>query len=320
MLKIGQLALEGTLLMAPMAGITNLPFRIIARRCGAALVATEMISAMGLILRQKKTMELLRSHPDERPLAVQIFGSDPERLSEAARIACSSRADVLDINMGCPVRKVVKTGAGGALLRDPNLIERIVSRVKAACSLPVTVKIRSGWSPAEDRFEDALRAAEAGGADAVTVHGRYVSQGFSGRADWGRIALAKRILKIPVIGNGDVTSTEEAVSMMDETGCNGVMIGRAATSNPWIFDSTPRGKAWPPLSRRASLIEEHCRLIAEHLDPRRAGFLMRGVLIRYTKGLSSSTAFRSRISSLSRPEDLLAAAAEYLADLSEDQQ
>jgi nifR3 family TIM-barrel protein len=303
-----------------MAGITNLPFRIIARRCGAALVATEMISAMGLILRQKKTMELLKSHPDERPLAVQIFGSDPERLSEAARIVSSSQAEILDINMGCPVRKVVKTGAGGALLRDPRLIEKIISRVKAACSLPVTVKIRSGWSPAEDRFEDVLRAAEAGGADAVTVHGRYVVQGFSGKADWSRIALAKRMLRIPVIGNGDVTSRQEALSMMDATGCDGVMIGRAATSNPWIFDSPLIGGEKPLLTHRASLIEEHCRLIAEHMDPRRAGFLMRGVLIRYTKGLSSSTAFRSRISNLSRPEELLDAARQYLAGLSEDHQ
>lgn len=319
MLRIGSLQLDGPLVMAPMAGTTNLPFRIIARKCGASLVMTEMVSAKGLVLRQKKTLDFLASDPDERPLGVQIFGSDPAVMAEAAAMAEESGADLIDINMGCPVRKVLKTGAGGSLMRDPHLVEKIVSRIRRSCALPLTAKVRTGFSPQEDSFADVLRALEAGGADAVTVHARYVLQGFSGLADWTRIAQAKSTVIMPVIGNGDVTGSIMAADMMNSTGCDGVMIGRAAASNPWVFSALdPFNTSSCDISaaeRRRAVIYEHCILLKKYMDSRRVGFFMRGVLLRYTKGLTASTAFRNSISSLKTPEELMEAADRYLSSL-----
>ncbi len=317
MLKIGSLELDGPLIMAPMAGITNLPFRIIARKCGASLVVTEMVSAKGLVLRQRRTLELLASDPAERPLAVQLFGSDPAVMADAAAIASENGADLIDINMGCPVRKVVKTGAGGSLLSNPDLIEKIVSRIKRNCILPLTVKIRSGFSPQDDRFLDVLRALEVGGADAVTIHARYVVQGFSGSPDWSKIALAKSTVEIPVIGNGDVTERSMALDMMRSTGCDGVMIGRAGASNPWVFsgaDTPTMFQCGTSIAeRRRAIIYEHCLLLKKFMDSRRVGFFMRGVLLRYTKGLTASTAFRNSISCLKTPEELIEAVDRYLS-------
>ncbi|RJR24481.1 MAG: tRNA dihydrouridine synthase DusB [Desulfobacteraceae bacterium] len=319
MLTIGNLKLDGRLLMAPMAGITNLPFRIIAKRCGAALVTTEMISSKGLVLNQRKTVELLSSVPSERPLAVQIFGSDPDTLAEAAVVACDAGADLVDINMGCPVKKVIKTGAGGALLQNPVLVERILSRVRKKCPVPLTAKIRIGWSKQENCFHDVLLAIEAGGADCVTVHPRYVVQGFSGLADWSYIAFAKKTLGIPVIGNGDVTNSFMVSDMINRTGCDGVMVGRAAVWNPWIFSTAGKGgdegSGAPALTFRKELIKEHCRLLCEHIDGKRAAFIMRGVLSRYTKGLGSSTTFREKISHLSTPAELMNAFDDFFSRL-----
>lgn len=319
MLRIGSLELDGPLVMAPMAGTTNLPFRMIARKCGASLVMTEMVSAKGLVLRQKKTLEFLASHPSERPLGVQIFGSDPAVMAEAAKMAEESGADLIDVNMGCPVRKVIKTGAGGSLMRDPPLVEKIISRIRRSCALPLTAKIRAGFSPQEDSFEDVLRALEAGGADAVTVHARYVLQGFSGLADWTRIVQAKSTVTMPVIGNGDVTGRAMATDMMNSTGCDGVMIGRAAASNPWVFSalgqSNRTGCDISAAERRRAVINEHCTLLKKYMDSRRVGFFMRGVLLRYTKGLRASTDFRNSISSLKTPEELMEAADRYLSSL-----
>ncbi|RLF56350.1 MAG: tRNA dihydrouridine synthase DusB, partial [Thermoplasmata archaeon] len=204
MLPIGSVKLRNWLIMAPMAGITNLPFRLMVKRLGAALVTTEMISAVGLVRGQKKTRDYLRTHPEERPLAVQIFGTQPDMMAEAARIAVEAGAAIIDINLGCPAKKVLRAGAGGALLRNPVRVKEILSAVRLSCPVPLTVKMRAGWSPSEPVACQIAKLAEDCGADAVTVHPRYVTQGFSGHADWDLIAKVKECLRIPCIGNGDV--------------------------------------------------------------------------------------------------------------------
>ena len=297
MLQIGSLKLKNWLILAPMAGITDLPFRLIVKRLGPGLVTTEMINAMGMTLGKKKTLRYLTSHPDERPLAVQIFGSRPEVMAEAADIAIEKGADIIDINMGCPARKIVKTGAGGDLLRSPERAKKIISAVRRVCSVPLTVKIREGWSPDQQVACKMAKMIEGCGADAVTIHPRFVSQGFSGQADWSIIADVKKHIKIPVIGNGDAFKPSLALEMKKQTGCNGVMIGRGAHGNPWIFKQIlelERGlsPSRPKLQERRNLIIEHFSLLSLSIGETIAAKKMRGLLIGYTKGLPGSRDFR----------------------------
>src|SRR5574340_1065216 len=223
------------LVLAPMAGITDLPFRIICREMGAGIVYSEMVSAEALIRDQKRTMVMLSTEPRERPVAFQIFGSRPASMAAAARILSEKDIDIIDINMGCPVPKVLKSGSGSALLKDPGLAREIMEAVVKASRKPVTVKIRLGWDAKNIVAPGFAQAAEQAGIAAVTVHGRTRAQGFSGSADWTMIRTVKRSVGIPVIGNGDVRSGTDAKRMLDETGCDGVMIGRAIQGNPWIF-------------------------------------------------------------------------------------
>jgi len=235
MLRIGHLCLNNFVIMAPMAGITNLPFRLMVKKLGAGLVTTEMVSAMGLTLGKKKTYEYIKSDPREKPLAVQIFGSSPDVMASAAQTVVNAGADLLDINMGCPVKKVVKTGAGASLLRDRRSVSEIVSAVRRVCPVPLTVKIRAGWSPEEPAACELALVLEDCGVDAITVHPRFATQGYSVHADWPLIGLVKNRVKIPVIGNGDIFEPSQALEMMRQTGCDGVMVGRGAIGNPWIF-------------------------------------------------------------------------------------
>jgi len=320
MLRIGNQKLNNGLIMAPMSGITNLPFRLIVKRLGAGLVTSEMISAMGLVLGKKKTRDYLKSHPAEGPLAIQIFGSKPEVLAAAAEIAVEAGAAILDLNMGCPAKKVLKTGAGGALLRDPGKIKEIISSVRKRCLVPLTVKIRNGWSPTQNVAEEIALLAEDCGADAVTVHPRFVIQGFSGHADWTVISRIKERLRIPVIGNGDVSSPEAAKKMKAQTNCDGVMIGRAAVGNPWLFKQileTENGNeiCLPPLSERRAVILEHFHLLTLLMGEARAAKVMRGLLLTYTKGLPHSRRFRSNFISISDIDTLVAALDEYFSIL-----
>ena len=320
MFHIGTLKLENDLIMAPLAGITNLPFRRIIKRLGPGLVTTEMVSAMGLVMGKNKTLRYLKSHPDEKPLAVQIFGSRPEAMAGAAEIAVEAGADIVDINMGCPARKVVKNGAGGALLRDLHTIEEIISGVRKVCSVPLTVKIRTGWSPDHASSVEIAVLSEDCGADAVTVHPRFVTQGFSGHADWTVIAKVKEALKIPVIGNGDVTNPLLAQKMKEQTGCDGVMIGRAAVGNPWIFKqilALENGLSVQPpsLDDRRALILEHFNYLSMEIGENRAAKLMRGLLLSYTKGLPNSRHFRSSFTSINDIDTLVSALDEYFAAL-----
>ncbi|MDH4101402.1 MAG: tRNA dihydrouridine synthase DusB, partial [Nitrospirota bacterium] len=238
-LKIGDVSLPNNLVLAPMAGITNLPFRIICRGLGAGLVVTELVSVEGLIRKGHGTLELLDTRPEERPVAVQIFGSNPVSMAESARILSDMGCwDFIDINMGCPVRKVLKSGSGSALLKDLNLAERVAEAVVKASVVPVTAKIRSGWSPGRIVAPELAKRLEGVGVAAIAVHARTREQGFSGNADWSVIGRVKEAVGIPVIGNGDVKSAADARRMIDTTGCDGVMIGRAARGNPWIFRET----------------------------------------------------------------------------------
>ncbi|MEN6621981.1 MAG: tRNA dihydrouridine synthase DusB, partial [Smithella sp.] len=228
-------SLSGKVFLAPLAGISNLPFRLIARSFGCALAYTEMISANGLIRNTEKTYEYLKTCAEDKPLGMQIFGADPQLMAKAACIAVEHGADLIDINMGCPVKKVVKTGAGATLMKDPNLVARIVAAVKKAIPVPVTVKIRSGWNRSSINAVEIARIAEDSGANAVTVHARTADQGYSGTADWQVIASVKEALRIPVIGNGDIWHPQDAVRMIEQTSCDIVMVGRGALGNPWIF-------------------------------------------------------------------------------------
>ena len=324
MLKIGTLTLNNRLIMAPMAGITNPPFRLIAKRLGAGLVVTEMVSAVGLSRGHEKTFRYLEGSPGEKPLSVQIFGADPQTMATAAEIAIEKGADLVDINMGCPARKVVKNGSGGALLRNPAAVRDMVTAVRQVCSVPLTVKIRAGWSPPEANFLEITRIVEDCGADAVTVHPRFVKQGFSGQADWGIIREVKETLGIPVIGNGDVFNPELALKMRDETGCDGIMIGRGAVGNPWIFRQIldlERGlDARPPdLSERRAVITTHFELLSRIIGEDRASKLMRGLLLGYTKGLPHSSRFRGSFTGIKDLQTMVDALDRYFDTLMESE-
>lgn len=307
-MKIGSLQLENITIAAPLAGISNLPFRVLMKEAGCALVCSEMISANGLVYRSRKTLQLMDSLPEEKPLSVQIFGSDPSIMAEAAAIVQDSGADILDINFGCSVRKVVRTGAGVALMRSPGNAEEILSAVKKAISLPMTVKIRSGWDGSGNQAIEIARIAEDCGADAVTVHPRTASQGFSGTADRSVIARVKQALSIPVIGNGDISAPEHALRMLEETGCDAVMVGRAAVGNPWIFSgilSLLRGET--PVPAALSL---RCKAMIRYLDASVAYFgedqacrMMRSRLGAFVKGLSHSADFRESLKGISSREE-----------------
>ena len=322
MLRVGSLTIENSLVMAPMAGYTNLPFRLLIKRLGAGLVMTEMVSAMGLCLGQKKTLQYLRSHPEEKPLGVQIFGADPRAMAGAAMTAADSGADLIDINMGCPVKKVVKTGAGAALLRDLKKAAGIVSAVRRATSLPLTVKIRTGWSPKEPGACETARVVEDCGAEGLSLHPRFASQGYSVPAQWDWIAKVKEAVKIPVIGNGDVFEPFHALELRQRTGCDAVMIGRGALRNPWIFSqimSLEKGEAirQPSLQERKALIMEHFHLLSETLGGKRAALAMRGVLLSYTKGLPYSGRFREQVTAIKDSGTLAGAVDHYFSSLQE---
>lgn len=320
MLSIGKLNLDSWAVMAPMAGITNLPFRVIVRKMGAGLVTSEMVSAAGLTRAHKKTLNYLKTDPAETPLSVQLFGSKPEIMAEAAKITEASGAHVIDINMGCPARKVLKTGSGGALMRDPYAVRDIVTAVRKACKIPLTVKMRAGWSKDDNSAVRLAQIMEDCGVDAITLHPRSVSQGFSGKADWDLIKVLKETVDIPVIGNGDIFDFSLAFEMRTKTGCDGVMIGRGAVENPWIFRQISlknRGfqVTYPEIAERRALIEEHFRLLCRFMGEERAARAMRGLLLWYTKGLPDSCRFRGTFTGIRNFEDMMSAVKQYFSKL-----
>jgi nifR3 family TIM-barrel protein len=279
-----------------------------------------MISAEGLTRGHSKTLDYLKSDPAEKPLAVQLFGSKPDAMAHAAQIAIDKGADLVDINMGCPVKKVVKTGAGSSLLRDPKKAAKLITATRLACPVPLTVKIRAGWSPDKPVAREIARVIEDCGADAVTVHPRFTSQGFSAPADWRWIAEVKSRLAIPVIGNGDVFKASAALEMKKQTGCDGVMLGRGGVGNPWIFRQILHAQQGlqvpiPSLTERRSLIMEHFHLLSSAVGEYRAARQMRGLLLWYTKGLPYSTRFRDRITRVKDVDSLMKTLDTYFSTL-----
>ncbi|MDD2466307.1 MAG: tRNA dihydrouridine synthase DusB [Desulfobulbus sp.] len=288
-LSIGTLRLPSTLLLAPLAGYTDLPFRLICKENGAALCYSEMISCHGLLYEQKNTYELLQSVPQERPYAVQLFGSEPDSMGRAAAIISQLPVDLIDINMGCPVRKVIKKGCGAALMKDPDQAEAIIRAVCANTDLPVTVKFRSGWTHEAINAPEFGQMAQSAGAKALTIHGRTWSQGFGGKADRSVIAAVKAAVSIPVIGNGDVLCFADGLSMMEETGCDAVMVGRGSLGNPWLF--SPEGKP-ATLGGRMPVIERYLQLTEQFLPLERVLFKVKNHTAKFLSGILGASSLR----------------------------
>lgn len=302
-LAIGSVALDNPAILAPLAGITDLPFRMIVKETGCALVCSEMISANGLVHRSPKTLKMLSSTAVEKPLSVQIFGNEPALMAEAARMVEESGADILDINFGCAVRKIVKTGSGVVLMKTPGTAESLLRAVRRAIRIPLTIKIRSGWDPSGDQALEIARIAQACGVDAIAVHPRTAAQGFRGKADWSLIAAVKKAVSLPVIGNGDIVAPEDALSMIEKTGCDGVMIGRAALRAPWIFTQVielmgGRLPSKPDKAARREMMIRYLRAAVGYYGETHACRIMRSRLGWFAKGLRYSSRFRESITRL----------------------
>ena len=309
-LKIGNVELENRYVLAPMAGVTDLPFRLLCKEQGAGLLCMEMISAKALQYNNKNTKALLEIDPRECPVSLQLFGSDPDIISEQAKRIEELPFQILDINMGCPVPKVVKNGEGSALMNQPELVYDIVYKTVRAIQKPVTVKIRKGFNDELVNAVEIARIVEEAGGAAVAVHGRTREQYYSGKADWDIIRQVKEVVSIPVIENGDVTNGEKAIAMMEETGCDGVMIGRGAQGNPWIFSELleyEKTGQMPPRPSREIIREtmlRHTRLQIEFKGEYLGIREMRKHVAWYTKGLEGSAKLRDEINKVESYQEL----------------
>ncbi len=309
-LKIGNVELENRYILGPMAGVTDLPFRLLCREQGAGLLCMEMVSAKAIYYNNRNTESLLEIHPDEKPVSLQLFGSDPKIMSEMAKRIEERPFAILDINMGCPVPKVVRNGEGSALMKEPELVREIVTAVVRAIEKPVTVKIRKGFDDDHVNAVEIAKIIEDAGAAAVAVHGRTREQYYSGKADWDIIRQVKEAVSIPVIGNGDVTSPQKADELVRQTGCDGVMIARGAQGNPWIFsemvswEETGRLPSRPDKDEVCRMILKHARLQLEYKGEFTGIREMRKHVAWYTKGLKGAARLREKVNAVESLEEL----------------
>ena len=319
-MQIGNIRLGAPVALAPMAGITDMPFRVICKELGCGLVVSEMVSAKGLLYKNVKTFDMLRIAPEERPAAIQLFGSVPQELARAAKIVEADGADIVDFNMGCPVPKIVNNGEGSALMKNPQLAYEILARMADAVKIPVTVKIRAGWDADHINAPEIAQLAEKAGVVAIAVHGRTREQFYNGKAEWGVIKAVKDAVKIPVFGNGDILSAEDGLRMFKETGCDGLMIGRGADGNPWIFKeiiSALNGDAQrfePSLNERMDMIVRHLKMLISFKGEVIAVKEMRRHAGAYLKGMPMAAEYRRRINALNTFDEFKLLAEEYRAE------
>lgn len=309
-LKIGNVTLENNLILAPMAGVTDLPFRLLCKEQGAGLICTEMISAKAIYFKNKNTETLMEIDERERPVSLQLFGSDPDLMAEIARQIEPRNFDILDINMGCPVPKVVNNGEGSALMKNPRLVHEIVSKVSKAIEKPLTIKIRKGFTEDCVNAVEIAKIAEDAGAAAIAVHGRTREQYYAGNADWDIIRKVKEAVSIPVIGNGDVDSPKKAEALVRETGCDGIMIGRAVQGNPWLFSQilhyqkTGELLPKPGMEEVKEMILRHAKMQLEYKGNYTGMREMRKHVAWYTTGMPHSASVRRMVNEVESYEQL----------------
>lgn len=310
-LKIGNVLLENNLILAPMAGVTDLPFRLLCKEQGAGLICTEMVSAKAIYFKNKNTESLMEIDKRERPVSLQLFGSEPDLMAEIARQIEPRNFDILDINMGCPVPKVVNNGEGSALMKNPKLVHEIVSKVSRAIQKPVTVKIRKGFTEDSVNAVEIAKILEDAGAAAVAVHGRTREQYYSGQADWEIIRKVKEAVSIPVIGNGDVDSPQKAEALVKETGCDGIMIGRAVQGNPWLFSrilhyqKTGEVLPGPGMEEVKEMILRHAKMQLKYKGDYTGMREMRKHVAWYTTGMPHSASVRRMVNEVESYEQLV---------------
>lgn len=316
-MQIGNIKLDAPLVLAPMAGITDLPFRVICRRLGCGMTVSEMVSAKGLLYKNVKTTEMLRIEDSERPTAIQLFGSVPEELAAAAKIVEASGADIIDFNMGCPVPKIVNNGEGSALMKKPQLAYEVLAAMVEAVQIPVTVKFRAGWDDEHRNAVEIALAAERAGVAAIAVHGRTRQQFYEGKADWSIIADVKRAVKLPVFGNGDIFTVADGLRMLEQTGVDGLMVGRGADGSPWLFAQLKAALAGEPVpaapsvDARLDLAAEHLQMLIDYKGETISVKEMRRHISAYLKGLPHAAEFRGRFHKVDTQKQFLELLAEY---------